>query len=435
MDINQSQFSKPELSIQILKMKSLKFYTVFSFVLCLFLSIALDLKAQTSKTREQLEREKAEVQARLKEFDAILKQTTATKKNTIGELNVVTKKFQTQTKLVNTLDREVKLINQEISSTESKIKSLERQLIDLKSEYGRMIYNSSKINRGLSIVAFVFSSSNFNQLYMRLKYLKQYSDSRKQQAIQIQKFSKQLADERINLDNKKKEKLVILQQEEQEKSQLNQVKKEQETLVTTLTSKEKEIKKQIAATKKQQDQLNAMIRKVIADEIKLAEAESKKANTTTKKSSSSSLPMTPETAALSSSFAGNKGKLPWPVETGFISQGFGSYPHPTLKGITMDSDGIDIRTQPNANVRAVFNGVVTKITTMPGFGGTVIIKHGEYYTMYSKLKTISVKTGQTVNAKDVIGQVAAGADGVSEIHFQTWKGLSVLDPSTWITTK
>jgi septal ring factor EnvC (AmiA/AmiB activator) len=416
-------------------MKSQKINTVFSFIFCLIMFISLDMKAQTSKTREQLEREKAEVQARLKEFDAILKQTTATKKNTIGELNVVTTKFQNQTKLVNTLNREVKLINQEISSTESKIKSLERQLIDLKAEYGRMIYNSSKINRGLSIVAFVFSSSNFNQLYMRLKYLKQYSDSRKQQAIQIQKFSEELAQERINLDNKKKEKTIILKEEEKEKTQLNQVKKEQENLVSTLTTKEKEIKKQIIATKKQQDQLNTMIRKVIADEIKLAEAESKKANTTTKKGSSSSLPMTPETAALSSSFAGNKGKLPWPVETGFISQGFGSYPHPTLKGITMDSDGIDIRTQPNANVRAVFNGVVTKITTMPGFGGTVIIKHGEYYTMYSKLKSIGVKTGQTVNSKDIIGQVATGGDGESEVHFQTWKGLNIMNPSTWITTK
>lgn len=396
---------------------------------------SLEIKAQTGTTRAQLEQQKAEVQARLKEFDTILKQTTNTKKNTIGELNVVIKKFQTQTKLVNTLDREIKLINQEINSTESKIKSLERQLSDLKAEYSRMIYNSSKINRGLSIVAFVFSSNNFNQLYMRLKYLKQYSDSRKQQAIQIQKFSNQLTQERSNLDSKKKEKIEILLEEEKEKNQLNKVKKERENLVISLTSKEREIKRQIAATKKQQDQLNAMIRKVIADEIKLAEAEAKKANSKTKKSSASSLPMTPETAALSSSFAENMGKLPWPVETGFISQGFGSYPHPTLKGITMDSDGIDIRTQPNSRVRAVFNGVVTKITTMPGFGGTVIIKHGEYYTMYSKLKSISVKTGQTVKAKDEIGQVASGADGVSEIHFQTWKGLKVLNPSTWITSK
>jgi len=147
------------------------------------------------------------------------------------------------------------------------------------------------------------------------------------------------------------------------------------------------------------------------------------------------MPMTPEVAALSNSFAGNKGRLPWPVETGFISQGYGTYPHPTLKGITMESDGVDIRTQPNSNVRSVFDGTVTKITTMPGFGGTVIIKHGEYYTMYSKLKTITVKSGQTVSAKDVIGQVATGANGEAEVHFQTWKGLEVMNPSSWLTSK
>jgi murein DD-endopeptidase MepM/ murein hydrolase activator NlpD len=101
----------------------------------------------------------------------------------------------------------------------------------------------------------------------------------------------------------------------------------------------------------------------------------------------------------------------------------------------MDNDGIDIRTQPNSNVRSVFDGTVTKITTMPGYGGTVIIKHGEYYTMYSKLKTISVKSGQKVSAKDVIGQVATGPDGEAEVHFQTWKGLQVMDPTTWITSK
>lgn len=400
----------------------------------IFLS-AGNLAAQTKKTREQLEKEKADVQARLLEFDKILKQTTATKKNTIGELNAVTRQYQAQNRLVNTLDREVKLIDQEIKETESKISSLESQLKDLKAEYGRMIYNASKLNRGLSIVSFVFSSSNFNQLYARLMYLKQYTDSRKQQAAQIEKLSIQLADERIILDEKKTDKEKVLIEEQLERAELEKMKREQQGIVNTLTSKERDIQKQIAATKKQQDQLNKMIKQVIEDEIRRAEAAAKKGNSTATKSSGSSMPMTPEVAALSNSFAGNKGRLPWPVETGFISQGFGTYPHPTLKGITMESDGLDIRTQPNSNVRTVFDGTVTKITTMPGFGGTVIIKHGEYYTMYSKLKTITVKSGQTVSAKDVIGQVATGADGEAEVHFQTWKGLSVMNPSAWLTSK
>lgn len=412
-----------------------KYLILCILLIGVFLASSQEVNAQTKLTREQLEKQKADVQQRLLEFDKILKQTSANKKNTIGELNAVTRQFQTQTRLVNTLNREVNLINKEIEETETKISSLESQLKELKAEYGRMIYNASKLNRGLSIVSFVFSSGNFNQLYARLMYLKQYTDSRKQQAEQIEKLSIQLAAERVQLDKKKEDKQLVLKEEQEERAALDKMKQEQQGIVNTLSKKEKDIKKQIAATKKQQDQLNRMIKQVIEDEIRRAEAAAKKENSTATKKSGSSMPMTPEVAALSSSFAGNKGRLPWPVETGFISQGYGTYPHPTLKGITMESDGVDIRTQPNSKVRSVFDGTVTKITTMPGFGGTVIIKHGEYYTMYSKLKTITVKTGQTVSAKDVIGQVATGANGEAEVHFQTWKGLEVMNPSSWLTSK
>ncbi|MFC5192558.1 murein hydrolase activator EnvC family protein [Algoriphagus aquatilis] len=391
--------------------------------------------SQTKKSREELEREKIEVQTRLKEFDAILKQTTATKKTSLGELNALTRQFQTQNRLVNTIDREVKLINNEISDTENKIASLEVQLKDLKAEYSRMIYNSSKLNRGLSIIAFVFSSSNFNQLYMRLKYLKQYSDSRKQQAAQIEKLSTDLSNQRALLDERKLTKVKVLDEEKAEKEKLEKMRKEQQGLVNTLSRKERDIQRQIAAAKKQQDQLNRMIKAAIEDEIRRAEAESKKENSTTTKKAGTAMPMTPEAAALSSSFAGNKGKLPWPVETGFVTTGYGTYPHPTLKGIVLDSDGIEIRTQPNSNVRAVFEGTVSKISTLPGYGLTVIVKHGEYFTLYSRLKSVNVKVGQTIKAKEVVGQVASNPEGNAEVHFQVWKGLQIMDPSGWITSR
>lgn len=413
----------------------MRIYRFIPFLLFFLLLGSIETFSQTKKTREELEREKAEVQARLKEFDAILRQTTATKQSSLGELNALTRQFQTQTRLVNTLDREVRLINQEISETEKKISGLETQLKDLKAEYSRMIYNSSKLNRGLSIVAFVFSSGDFNQLYMRLKYLKQYSDSRKQQAEQIEKLSAELLDQRTLLDQKKADKIAVLSEEQKERAELERLRKGQQGVVNTLSKKEKDIQRQITATKKQQEQLNRMIKQVIEDEIRRAEAEANKANSTSTKKAGTSMPMTPEAAALSSSFAGNKGKLPWPVETGFVSQGYGTYPHPTLKGIVQDSDGLEIRTQPNSNVRTVFDGTVSKISTIPGYGLTVIIKHGEYFTMYSRLKNISVKVGQSVKAKDTIGQVASNADGQSEVHFQTWKGLQIMDPATWITSK
>lgn len=410
-------------------------YRLLPFLLFFLMLGSVETFSQTKKTREELEREKAEVQARLREFDAILKQTTATKQTSIGELNALTRQFQTQNRLVNTLDREVRLINQEITDTEKKISDLESQLKDLKAEYARMVYKSSKLNRGLSIVAFVFSSSTFNQFYMRLKYLKQYSDSRKQQAAQIEKLSVELVDQRALLDQKKADKVAVLAEEQKERAELERLRQSQQGVVNTLSKKETDIKRQITATKKQQEQLNRMIKQVIEEEIRRAEAEANKANSTTTKKAGTSMPMTPEAAALSSSFAGNKGKLPWPVETGFVSQGYGTYPHPTLKGIVLDSDGLEIRTQPNSNVRSVYDGTVSKISTIPGYGLTVIIKHGEYFTMYSRLKNIAVKVGQTIKAKETIGQVADNPNGQAEVHFQTWKGLQIMDPATWITSK
>ena len=407
--------------------------TVFLILFTFFLTFPLP--GQTKKSREQLEKDKLEIQSRLKEFDAILKQTTATKKTSLGQLNAISAQYQSQNRLVTTLDREVNLLTNEIVDLERRINSLEKQLTELKAEYGRMIYNSSKLNRGLSIVSFVFSSTSFNQLYMRLKYLKQYTESRKKQAAQIEKLTTFLAEERVQLDERKIDKEKVLAEEKTEKEKLAQMRKEQQSLVNTLSKKERDIKRQIAATKKQQEQLNRMIKAAIEAEIRLAEAAAKKEKSTSTKKAGTSMPMTPEAAALSSSFAENKGKLPWPVETGIISQKYGTYPHPTLKGITLESDGIDIRTQPNSSVRAVFDGVVTKITTIPGYGNTLIIKHGEYFTMYSKLKSISVATGQTVKSKGVIGQVATNAEGVAEVHFQTWKGLQIMDPATWITAK
>ena len=227
----------------------------------------------------------------------------------------------------------------------------------------------------------------------------------------------------------------MLIEEQTEKEKLEKMRKDKQGLVNTLSRKERDIQRQITATKKQQEQLNRMIKTAIEEEIKRAEADANKANSTATKRAGTSMPMTPEVAALSSSFAGNRGKLPWPVETGFISLGFGTYPHPTLKGIVLESDGLEIRTQPNSNVRSVFDGTVSKISTLPGYGLTVIVKHGEYFTLYSRLKSVTIKMGQQIKAKEIIGIVATNAEGSAEVHFETWKGLQNMDPSAWITSK
>jgi murein hydrolase activator len=405
--------------------------------LCVFLVIILSgistLSAQSTKSREELEREKTEIQKRLQEFDQILKRTTETKKTSLGQLNVVTKQLQVRITYIRNLTSEIKTIEKEINETQKKIRTLEGQLVQLKEEYAKMVYTTSKFRGGLTMTAFIFSSNNFRQLYMRLKYLKQYSDARKKQVEQLEKVSTELDFQRGKLEKKKVEKQEVINQEERQKKELDQTKKEQEKIVKELTIQEQDLRRKIASAKKQQENLNRMIKQIIEQEIKKAEAEAKQKNSTSTKPAGSSMPMTPEAAALSNSFAGNKGRLPWPVESGFVSKKFGSHPHPTLKGITEENDGIDIQTQPNANVRTVFDGEVTKIFTVPGYGGTVVIKHGEYYTMYSKLKVVSVKTGESVKAKQTLGQVYTNKEGVAEVHFQTWKGLTPMNPSTWLS--
>lgn len=392
-------------------------------------------QSQLKRSRAQLEKEKADIQKRLREFDTILKQTTAQKSNTLGELKAVNQKLDARIKYIGTLNREVLLINREISTTEKSIKALETDLENLKQEYATMIYTSYKLNRGVNVLVFIFSSSTFKQFYLRMRYLKQYADERKKQVAQMEKVTDELSAERALLQEKRQEKERILTQERSEKEQLDRLKTEQQGLVSNLTKKEQELKNEIAAAKKQQENLNRLIKSVIEEEIRLAEAESKKSGSRTRTTSASKVPLTPEGAAISTSFAGNRGKIPWPVESGFISKRYGTYPHPTLKGITETNDGVDIQTNRDEPVRSVFDGVVTKITTVPGMGGTVIIRHGDFYTMYSRLKTVSVKSGQQVKTKSIIGTVNTDKNGISELHFQTWKGLEVMDPSIWLSKK
>ena len=396
-------------------------------------AIALqDTYAQTRKTRAQIEKEKADIQKKLLEFDQILKKTAESKRVSVGQLNAVNQQLQNRINYINTLNREMRLLETEIKETENRITALEKELKNLKKEYSDMVYTSSKLNQGTTMTAFVFSSETFKQFFMRLRYLKQYADARKKQVEQIEKVSVELIGQRNSLNDKSLELRAVLSQEQQQKQQLDKAKSEQQRIVNSLNQQEQELRKQIAAAKKQQENLNRMLREIIEEDRKKAEAAAKRSSSTANKASGSSIPLTPEAAALSSSFSSNRGKLPWPVESGFISRPFGTHPHPTLKGITEDNDGVDIQTAPNANVRAVFDGEVIKIGTIPGYGGTIVVRHGEYYTMYSKLKVISVKSGEKVKAKQVLGQVYTNREGVAEVHFETWKGLQPMNPSIWL---
>jgi len=422
-------------------------HTIFSQfsgarVLCLTLFLILGLgsisflTAQITADRAMLEKEKSAIQKRLREYDLVLRKTTDEKKVSVSELRAVNQKLQEREKYIATINKELQLVNKEIKETSSHVKRLSNELNLLKEEYAQMVYTSYKLNQGVNLITFIFSSATFKQFYMRLKYLKQYSDARKKQVVQMEKVSLELAGRQEALELKKQEQIKVLTQEQEQKKALDQLKMEQQRMVNTLSQKEEEVRKEIAATKKQQAELNKLIKNVIAEEIRLTKA-AEKASETPKAEGpkTKKLPNAPQVKKISALFASNKGNIPWPVDSGFISKKYGTYPHPTLKGISETNDGIDIQTTNNAPVKSVFPGTVTKITTVPGMGGTIIIKHGDFYTMYSRLKTIDVKSGEEVQSATVIGHVYSDEDGYSELHFQTWKGLEVMNPSIWLSSK
>lgn len=428
-------------------MLHLNFHTIFSQfskvkVLCLALFLLFGLgstsflSAQITADRAKLEREKVAIQKRLREFDTVLRKTTNEKEVSVKQLRAVNQKLQEREKFIATINEELRLVNNEINTTSAHIKRLSDELNSLKEEYAQMIYTSYKLNQGINLITFIFSSATFKQFYMRLKYLKQYSDARKKQVAQMEKVSLELAEKQDALEVQKKDQIKVLTEEQEQKKELDRLKEEQQRMVNTLSKKEAEVKKEIAATKKQQAELNQLIKNVIAEEIRLAKAAEKEADKPIAEGPEvKELPNTPKGKNLSASFASNKGNIPWPVDNGFIFKKYGTYPHPTLKGISETNDGIDIQTTNNAPVKSVFSGTVTKITTVPGMGGTIIIKHGEFYTMYSRLKTINVKSGEEVQSETVIGHVYSDEDGYSELHFQTWKGLQVMNPSIWLSSK
>jgi septal ring factor EnvC (AmiA/AmiB activator) len=284
---------------------------------------------------------------------------------------------------------------------------------------------------------FVFAAQNFNQAYKRLKYLQQFSEYRQRQAKYIEEAQRKLELKRQELEVNKKEKNGLLIEEQVEKVILGKEKSEQEKMAKQLSAKESTLRKQLQAkqaqSRKLDNQIQAIIKKEIEAARKKAEAEAKAKGQTVSgdKNSSSNLTLTPEAKALSNQFNANRGKLPWPVEKGTIMEYFGTHEHPQLKGVMIQNNGIDIKTSTGASARAIFNGTVSGVIQIPGGLNAVLVRHGEYTTVYSNLKSVNVKMGQNVSTKQSIGTVAT-EDNIASMELQIWKGINKLNPTEWL---
>jgi septal ring factor EnvC (AmiA/AmiB activator) len=378
--------------------------------------------ATAQKSKAQLQREKQQNQQKIKEVEKILSETTSKKKSSLGELTALNQRIYEQENLIKSIKSEISLLDNDITENNEFISALEEDLKKLKKEYAAMAFAAQKANNSATRLTFLFSADSFEQLIMRMRYMKQYAEKRKVQAEAITVVQQELSGQIKQIEIKKSEKSALLNEELQENTNLSGLKKKQNVLVKTLEKQEKSLKRDLDETKKALVLLDKKINEIIKEEIERAEREARAARSKSTTTASS---------ALSASFEDNKNKFPWPVQ-GFISMGFGRQKHPLLKGIYVENNGVNIQTTENEKVKSIFEGEVRAVAFIPPLGNSIIITHGEYFTVYSGLKEVFVKQGQKVTRSQEIGQVLSNSDGISELRFQIRKNTTALDPRLWL---
>lgn len=426
--------------------------------LLLFVLCCLPALAQKHK-KHDLENKKKKLKEEIRNINELLHDTKTSKKLSMNQVAIINKKISAREELIATINYEIKLINKEISENQEAIGNLKATLEKLKKDYAAMIYFDYRNRDEYSKLMFLFAADNFNQAYQRYKYSQQIAEYRRKKAASIQETQAAITGKIDELNRRKDEKRELLGSEEQEKSNLAREKSEQEGNLAQLQEKEKELKSSLETKKAEIEKLNAAIKKLIQEELRRAEeaekqrladiarrkAErerkmkerkeklTKKEIAENKAAAAAELAETREAEQLSEDFASNKGKLPWPVSKGVITIGFGEQEHPSIKGFMINNNGVEIATTKGSPARAVFGGVVTGITSIPGQGKIVLVRHGEYVSVYSNMEDVNVKAGDKIAVKQAIGTIGAADDeSRSSIMFQIWKGQKILNPEEWL---
>ena len=404
----------------------------------MFFGILLSLSV-FSQTKDKLKKQKSTIEKEISYTTNLLNKTKDNKIKSLSYLRLLDKQISIKESLLKTLNIEISLLNKQIRKTERSIIETQQSIVDeqqelvlLKGEYAKMIYACFMEKGTRNDLIFIISSEDFNQAYKRMVYLKQYASFRKNQVDKIIESQKNLAikenaltkkNNQLVLESESKMNLIVVKK--QEINSISDAKKEKQELVKNLSKSEKVFKQQLKDKQESAKVLGDEIRKIIAEEIRKSREKAEKKN--------KGFALTPEAMALSTDFNNNKGKLPWPLEKGVIIQAYGKQKHTVLAGIETFNNGIDIVTDANMNIRAVFDGTVSRIFFIKGEGKAILLNHGEYFSVYSGLKEVSVKVGDKMLSKEKIGVVfTQEIEGKTELHFEIWKGYDKQDPSKWL---
>ncbi|NQV52407.1 MAG: peptidoglycan DD-metalloendopeptidase family protein [Flavobacteriales bacterium] len=375
------------------------------------------------QTSDELKRKQQKLRDEIEYKEKLLKQIEADSKSSSTKVVLINKKINQREELISSIREEIVYLDDKIAVNEDLIEAFEVDIARLKEEYTRMVVQAYKTRNSSQKLMFIFASDDFGQAYRRLKYLQQLSEYRQRQAEAILAAQRSLESKHLALEGQRKEKNEVLNAQNKEKLTLNREKQEKEKELKVLSTKEVQYKKDLSAAEKSASELRLAIKKAIEREIA---AHNEAAGTT-----GSTYQLTPEARELGNNFVANKGKLPWPVDKGEIVAKFGEQAHPFLKGIVVKKDGLTISTTGNSRARAVYDGEVSRIIILPGAGKVVMIRHGEYISIYTNLKETFVNTGDKVKTKEEIGIILTDK-GKTEIEFQLWKSTDLQDPSYWL---
>jgi septal ring factor EnvC (AmiA/AmiB activator) len=422
--------------------------------------IILSLSCYSQIDKTKLQENKKKIEEEIQFTNHLLNETKKNKQTSLNQLIIIKNQIGKREDLITNISQELNVIVDEISVTEKSVDQLNQELTSLKAEYTKMIIAANRNQSANNLLMFIFASEDFNQAYQRLKYYQQYSVYRKKQIKLIQLTQDKLTHKKQVLEIQKVTQNQLLSSNENEKKKLTKEHEAKNQAVKNLQKTEKALLKTLRKQEAEAKKLQKDIERIIAEEVRKArEAAILRAETARKKiaktdinpdikvkeiaktkveeekfkKSADIMSATPEELELSSSFTNNKGRLPWPSEKGIISGTFGQHSHPELPGIVINNDGIDITCNRGANARAVFNGEVTAVISGPNGKQVVILRHGNYLTVYSNLESVFVKRGEKITTKQRIGSVYTDNDENKTIlQFQIWKGNAKMNPADWI---
>jgi septal ring factor EnvC (AmiA/AmiB activator) len=375
------------------------------------------------QSRQSLEQKRKNLIKDIKESNLLLDETKKNKAATFQQYVTLRAQVKNRQLLIENYTLEIAQTDSSIISVSNVIESLKQDQIELKEDYATLLRTAYRMKLNSNGLQFILSSSSFNEAYQRWQYLRQYEQYRKNQAHLIDETQHTLENKIDTLEASREEKVILLQAAQKQKEDVGKEMKQMNSMLSKLKGEEKKILLALQKQQKAHDQLNNAIENII-------QAEMDRKRRTARTSAGIATPeATPEVDNLSGVFSQNKGKLPWPVRNGTITGYFGKQDHPTLKGIKITNNGIDIRTKKGSEVSAVFDGKVAGTQYIPGYKHTVIIQHGNYYSVYSNLEQIYVKRNDLIKNGQSVGKVGTK---MPDLHFEIWQERTRQNPVNWI---